>query len=118
MDRTLGQWCSLENALVIVIPKPILSARNLLLPAKQQIPGAILPRFGMTIWISIHTAPLPDVWAVLELCRFRGSSELMKELRRLRGTRCPRDSRRDADATKPDDLLWYPQFPQSFCRRV
>src|SRR5216683_3372430 len=85
MDKTLGQCCSVENALIIVIPKPILSARNLLLPAKQQIPRAILPRFGMTIWIRIHTAPLPDVWAVLELCRIRGSSELMKELRRLRG---------------------------------
>jgi hypothetical protein len=29
--------------------EPILSARNLLVPAKQQIPRAILPRFGMTI---------------------------------------------------------------------
>src|SRR5229473_4563472 len=51
MDKTLGQCCSVENALIIVIPKPILSARNLLLPAKQKIPRTILPRFGMTIWI-------------------------------------------------------------------
>jgi hypothetical protein len=31
-----------------------LAAENLLLPSGQQIPRAILPRFGMTIWIKFN----------------------------------------------------------------
>jgi hypothetical protein len=43
--------------------EPILSARNLLVPAEQQIPRAILPRFGMTTWnkLSYRTTSAPCV---------------------------------------------------------
>jgi hypothetical protein len=47
-----------QKPLTLVIPKPDSSARNLLAPeAKQQIPRAIRPRFGMTISWGFQIAP-------------------------------------------------------------
>ena len=50
----LGGAARLRPTPTLVIPKPGLSARNLLLPAaQQQIPRAAEPRFGMTSRLEI-----------------------------------------------------------------